>query len=128
MRRREFISLVGGAAVVWPLAGLAQQSGKLPSIGVLVSASPPHPFADAFLRALTALGYAEGRNITIKFVYTEGRGDRAAELAAELVRSGVDIIVAHFTPATRAAMGATRTIPIVMAPAGAPLQQGLIGS
>ena len=95
---------------------------------MLVSASPPHPFADAFRRGLLTFGYAERQNITIKFLYTDGRGDRAAEFAAELVRSGVDIIVAHFTPAVRAAMGATRTIPIVMAPAGAPLQNGFIGS
>jgi putative tryptophan/tyrosine transport system substrate-binding protein len=127
MRRRELITLVGGAAA-WPLAARAQQSGKLPNIGVLVSASPPHPFADAFRRGLLTFGYAERQNITIKFLYTDGRGDRAAEFAAELVRSGVDIIVAHFTPAVRAAMGATRTIPIVMAPAGAPLQNGFIGS
>jgi putative tryptophan/tyrosine transport system substrate-binding protein len=129
MRRREFISLLGGAAAVaWPLAARAQQPGKLPRIGVLVSASPPHPFADAFRRGLRSFGYTEGKNITIEFLYTGARGDRAMEFAAELVRSGVDIIVAHFTPAARAAIAATRTIPIVMAPAGAPLQQGLIDS
>ena len=125
MRRRKFITLLGGAAAAWPLAAPAQQSGKLPRIGVLVSASPPHPFADAFRRGLRSFGYTEGKNITIEFVYTGARGDRAMEFAAELVRSGVDIIVAHFT-AARAAIAATRTIPIVMAPAGAPLQQGLI--
>jgi putative tryptophan/tyrosine transport system substrate-binding protein len=128
MRRREFIALLGGAAVSWPLAARAQQPGKLPRIGVLVSASPPHPFADAFRRGLRSFGYTEGKNITIEFLYTGARGDRAMEFAAELVRSGVDIIVAHFTPAARAAIAATRTIPIVMAPAGAPLQQGLIDS
>ena len=95
---------------------------------MLVSASPPHPFADAFRRGLRSFGYAEDKNIIIEFFYTDARGDRATEFAAELVRSGVDIIVAHFTPAVRAAMAATRTIPIVMAPAGAPLQQGLIDS
>ena len=127
MRRREFILLLGGAAA-WPLAARAQQPKKLPRIGVLVSALPPHPFADAFRRGLRSFGYIEGQNITIEFLYTGGRGDRAMEFAAELVRSGVDIIVAHFTPAARAAIAATRTIPIVMAPAGAPLQQGLIDS
>ena len=128
LKRREFNTLLGGAAVAWPLAARAQQPGKLPRIGVLVSASPPHPFADAFRRGLRSFGYTEGKNITIEFVYTGARGDRAMEFAAELVRSGVDIIVAHFTPAARAAIAATRTIPIVMAPAGAPLQQGLIDS
>src|SRR5262249_41826160 len=128
MKRREFITLLGGAAAAWPLAARAQQPGTLPHIGVLVSASPPHPFADAFWRGLHALGYSEGRNIKVEFRYTDGRSDRAEEFAAAFVRSGVDVIVAHFNVATRAAMGATRTIPIVMAAAGAPLQQGLIDS
>jgi len=128
MRRREFIAFARGAAIAWPLAAHAQQAGRLPRVGVLVSASPPHPFADAFRRGLRTFGYAEGKNITLEFLYTDGRGDRAMVLAVELVRSGVDIIVAHFTPATRAAIGATRTIPIVMAPAGSPLVQGFIPS
>jgi ABC-type uncharacterized transport system substrate-binding protein len=95
---------------------------------VLVSASPPHPFADAFWRGLHAFGYSEGKNIKVEFRYTEGRSDRAEELADEMVRQRVDVIVAHFTPAVRAALGATRTIPIVMAPAGAPLQSGFVES
>ena len=128
MKRREFITLVGGAAVVWPVAARAQQPRKLPLIGVLVSASPPHPFADAFWRGLHALGYSEGQNIKVQFRYTDGRSDRAEEYAEEFVRLGVDVIVAHFVPAVEAAMGATRTIPIVMAPHGAPLQLGAIGS
>ena len=128
MRRREFITLVGGTAVAWPLATRAQQQGKLPYIGVLVSASPPHPFADAFWRGLHALGYSEGRNVKVEFRYTDGRSDRAEEYAEDLVRLGVDVIVAHFVPAVDAAMGATRTIPIVMAPHGAPLQLGAIDS
>src|SRR5437588_12833205 len=61
MRRREFITLLGGAAAAWPIAAGAQQPAKLPLIGVLVSASPPHPFADAFWRGLHALGYSEGQ-------------------------------------------------------------------
>jgi putative ABC transport system substrate-binding protein len=128
MKRRTFITLLGGAAAAWPLAARAQQPGKLPHIGVLVSASPPHPFADAFWRGLHALGYSEGRNIKVEFRYTDGRSDRAEEYAEEFVRLGVDVIVAHFTPTVTAAMEATRTIPIVMAPAGAPLQMGIIDS
>src|SRR6516164_27443 len=128
LKRREVIALLGGAVIAWPLPARAQQPGKLPLIGVLVSASPPHPFADAFGRGLRALGYSEDQNIGVEFRYTEGRSDRAAELAAELVRSDVAMIVAHFTPAVRAAMAATKTIPIVMAPAGAPLQSGFIKS
>jgi putative tryptophan/tyrosine transport system substrate-binding protein len=126
-KRREFFTLLGGA-VAWPLAARAQQTGKLPLIGVLVSASPPHPFADAFWHGLHALGYSEGQNIKVEFRYTDGRSDRAEEFADELVRQPVDVIVAHFTPAVRAALGATRTIPIVMAPAGAPLQSGFVES
>ena len=128
MQRRELITLLGGAAATWPLAAPAQQPGKLPLIGVLVSASPPHPFADAFWRGLHALGYSEGQNIRVEFRYTNGRSDRADEYAEEFVRLGVDVIVAHFVPAVEAAMGATQTIPIVMAPHGAPLQLGAIRS
>ena len=128
MKRRQFITLLGGAAVAWPIAARAQQTGRLPRVGVLVSASPPHPFADAFGRGLRTLGYSEGQNIAVEYRYSGGRGDRAEELADELVRLSVDVIVAHFTPAVRAAMGATRTIPIVMAPAGAPLQSGFVES
>jgi putative tryptophan/tyrosine transport system substrate-binding protein len=127
MRRREVIALLGGAAA-WPLGVRAQQRGKLPLVGVLVSASPPHPFAGAFKRGLQSLGYLEGRNIALEFRYSEGRSERASQIAIEFVRLGVDVIVAHFTPAVRAAMGVTQTIPIVMAPAGAPLQSGFIES
>jgi putative ABC transport system substrate-binding protein len=128
MKRREFISLLGGAAAAWPLATRAQQLRKLPRIGVLVSGSPRHPFADAFRRGLHTFGYSEGQNIAVEFRYTEGRSDRAEEFAEELVRLNVDVIVAHFVPAVDAAMEATRTIPIVMAPHGAPLQLGAIDS
>ena len=128
MRRREFITLLGGMATAWPLAARAQQPGKLPRIGVLVSASPPHPFADAFWRGLHALGYSEGQNIKVEFRYTDGRSDRAEEYAEELVRLSPDVIVAHYAQTVSAAMAATRTIPIVMAPHGAPLQLGVIDS
>jgi putative tryptophan/tyrosine transport system substrate-binding protein len=128
LKRREFITLLGGAAATWPLRARAQQRGRLPLVGVLVSASPPHPFADAFKRGLQALGYSEGRNIALEFRYSEARSERASEIATEFVRLGVDVIVAHFTPAVRAALGATQTIPIVMAPAGSPLQSGFIDS
>jgi putative ABC transport system substrate-binding protein len=95
---------------------------------LLVSASPPHPFGDALKRGLQTFGYSDGSNITLEFRYSGGRSDRASEIATEFVRLGVDVIVAHFTPAVRAAMGATQTIPIVMAPAGAPLQSGFVDS
>jgi putative tryptophan/tyrosine transport system substrate-binding protein len=129
MRRRDFVVLLGCSAVCPLIAprAFSQQLASIPRIGVLVSASEPHPFADALRRGLERLGYSDGRNIVLDVRYTQGRSDRAAELAAELVRNGVTIIVAHFTPAVRAAMAATKTIPIVMV-AGAPLQSGFIRS
>jgi putative tryptophan/tyrosine transport system substrate-binding protein len=127
-KRREFFTLLASATVAWPLAVRAQQPRKLPLIGVLISASPPHPFADAFWRGLHALGYSEGQNIKVDFRYTNGQSDRAEEYAEEFVRLGVDVIVAHYVPAVEAAQRATRTIPIVMAPHGAPLQLGAADS
>src|ERR1700747_461960 len=127
MRRREFITLLGGMATAWPLGARAQRPRKFPLIGVLVSAAPPHPFADAFWRGLHALGYSEGQNIKVEFRYTDGRSDRAEEFAEELVRLGVNVIVPHYAIATTAAMAATQTIPIVMVH-GAPLQLGAIAS
>jgi hypothetical protein len=95
MRRRDFIKMIAGSAAAWPLAARAQQPEKVPLVGVLVSASPPHPFADAFWRGLHALGYSQGQNIKVEFRYTDARSDRAAEFAEELVRLYVDVIVAH---------------------------------
>jgi len=126
--RRQFMVALGGATVAGPVAARAQQPRKMPLIGVLISASPPHPFADAFRRGLHALGYSEGQNIAVEYRYTKGRSDLAQEFAEEFVRLGVDVIVAHFAVAVEAAMAATRTIPIVMAPHGAPLQLGAIAS
>src|SRR5258708_14606522 len=126
--RREFIAALGGTAVARPLEARAQQSRKMPLIGVLISASPPHPFADAFRRGLHALGYSEGQNIAVEYRYTEGRSDLAQEFAEEFVRQRVDIIVAHYAIGVSAAMAATRTIPIVMAPHAAPLTLGVIDS
>ena len=80
VKRREFIG-GGSAAVAWPLMARAQQSRKFSYIGVLVSASPPHPFADAFWRGLHTLGYSEGQNIKVEFRYTDARSDRAEEFA-----------------------------------------------
>src|SRR6516162_3150506 len=128
MRRREFITLLGGMATAWPLGARAQRPRKFPFVGVLVSASPPHPFADAFWRGLHALGYSDGENIKVEFRYTDLRNDRAKEYAEELVRLSPDVIVAHYAQAVSATMAATRTIPIVMAPHGAPLQLGVIDS
>src|SRR5262245_40476556 len=109
--RRKFLATLGGAA--WSLSArgqaFSQQAAKVPRIGVLVSASEPHPFADALRRGLQNLGYSEGHNLKLDVRYTQGRSDLAAQFAAELVRSDVAVIVAHFTPAVRAAMAATQT-------------------
>src|SRR5262249_35675018 len=97
--RRQFITLLGGAAIAWPLAARAQQSGKMPRVGVLVSLSAPHPFTEALRSGMHDLGYVEGRNIAIEWRYADAQFSRAAELAAELVRLQVDVIAAYHTPA-----------------------------
>ena len=124
MRRREFIALVG-VAVVWPRAARAQQT-KMPRIGVLLVAGSE--VLGPFQQALRDLGYIEGKTIQIDMRSAEGRANLLPELAAELVRGKVDVIVASQTPAIMAAKNATRDIPIVMAPAGDPLALGFIAS
>jgi putative tryptophan/tyrosine transport system substrate-binding protein len=112
----------------WSLAAHAKQSNKVPHVGVLVAESAPHPFPDAFRAGLQSLGYKEGQNIEIEWRYADGLYSRAIERATALVNLGVDVIAAHHTPAVKAAMTATSMIPIVMSPAGAPLQTGLVAS
>jgi ABC-type uncharacterized transport system substrate-binding protein len=125
MRRREFITLLGGAAA-WPFAARAQPR-KLPRIGVLVPANP-EPFWTEFRAGLREHGYVEGQSITFELRSGDGKPDRLRELAGELARIQVDIIVAQFTPAVTAARHATSDIPIVMAWAGDPVGTGLISS
>ncbi len=125
--RRDFIWLLGGV-VAWPTAASAQQRGTLPRVGVLVAESAPHPFTEAFRSGMRQLGYVEGRNIAIEWRYANALFSRAVELATELVQLPVVVIVAHHTPAVKASMTVTSSIPIVMSPAGAPLQAGLIKS
>jgi ABC-type uncharacterized transport system substrate-binding protein len=127
MRRREFITLLGSAAA-WPLAAHAQQP-KVPTIGVLVVGSPgSEQFWQSFREGVRGLGYVEGQNIRFEFRSDEGQASRLPELAAELVRLKVDIIVTWFTPAARAAKQATREIPVVIALAGNPVETGLVES
>jgi putative tryptophan/tyrosine transport system substrate-binding protein len=129
MRRREFISIAGSAAV-WPLAARAQQK-KMPVIGFLHSGSPgpAGPFVAAFRESLSDNGYAEGQNVLIEYRWAEGHFDRLAALAAELVARRVDVIVAAGgSPPTVAAKGATAAIPIVFANVGNPVEQGLAAS
>src|SRR6516162_5142822 len=128
-RRREFMSLLGAAAAVWPLAGRAQQPAKLPTVGALVLGSTdPEQFWREFRQGLRDLGYVEGQNIRFEFRSAQGQADRLPELAAELVRLKVDVIVTWFTPPTQAAKQATHEIPIVMADTGDPIGTGLVAS
>ena len=123
MRRREFITLLGGAAVAWPVAVRAQQPTKTYRIGMLELVSPALNTAqlDAFRKGLREFGYVEGQTYKIEYRSADGQAERFPELADELVRLGVDLIVARGTPASIAAKNATRTIPVIMASVGEPL-------
>jgi putative ABC transport system substrate-binding protein len=126
MKRREFITLIGGAAIAAPF-GASGQDAKVPRLGVLLVGNR-EPFTREFGSGLRDLGYAEGRNIQLHVLTAEGKLAALADLAAELVRLKVDIIVASETPAVQAAKRATPEIPIVMAPSGDPVGTGLIAS
>jgi putative tryptophan/tyrosine transport system substrate-binding protein len=130
MRRREFIGLLGGAAVAWPFAARAQQSGKLPTIGFLVADAPSSygQWVAAFVQRLRELGWIEGRTVAIEVRWAEGSNDRLADIAAEFVRLKVDVIVTHSAEPVLAAKQATSAIPIVFAAAGDPVGTGLIAS
>jgi putative ABC transport system substrate-binding protein len=127
--RREFITLLGGAAAAWPLTAHAQ-AGKLPTIGFLGSStlSAMSEWVAAFVQRLRESGWIEGRTVAVEYRWAEGRADRAAEIAAEFVRLKVDVIVTYATPPTLAAKQATSAIPIVFAAAGDPLGAGLVAS
>jgi putative ABC transport system substrate-binding protein len=128
MRRRDFIAL-SGAAAGWPLTVRAQQGGKLPTIGFLGnSSSIESQRVAAFVQRLRELGWIDGRNLAIEYRWAEGRNERYAEAAAELVRLKVDIIVTVATPATLAAKQATTIIPIVFGAATDPIGTGLVQS
>src|SRR5215475_9608930 len=129
MRRRAFITLLGGAAA-WPLAARAQQSAKLPTIGLMVPSTPliESQRVAAFLQRLRQLGWIENRNVAIEYRWAEGRSERFVEIATEFVQLKVDVIVASTTPAVIAAKQATAVIPIVFASVGDPVGTGLVAS
>jgi putative ABC transport system substrate-binding protein len=128
MNRREFITLVGGAAAAWPLAASAQQAGKLPTIGVLGSdAAVWHPWTAALVERFRQLGWIDGRTIAIEYRWSQGRPERAAEIAAEFVHLKVDIVVTA-GPHVATLMQATAVIPIVFALAHDPVGGGIVAS
>jgi ABC-type uncharacterized transport system substrate-binding protein len=127
MKRREFITLLGGAAAAWPLAARAQRGdSKVWRLGVLQPGAPPEPLVEAMRQRLAQLGYVGGRNIVLEYRWAEGKLDRLAGLATELVSSRVDVITALSTPAALAARRATRTIPIVFTGVGDPVGAGVV--
>jgi ABC-type uncharacterized transport system substrate-binding protein len=130
MRRREFITLLGGAAA-WPLQVRAQ-TARIARIGYLITGALESPETninrDAFRQGLNELGYIEGRNIVIEYRSADGKIERLPGLATELVGLRVDLIVAQATPAGRAAQQATTTIPIVVTAMGDPVRDGLVAS
>ena len=130
MRRRNFITLIGGAAVVWPIAAHGQQPERMRRIGVLLPGTPTSfaPRANAFVQGLRELGYVEGKTVAFEWKWGEDRTERLPQLAEELVRLDVDAILTGGTPAAKALKNATRTVPIVMAIIGDPVAVGLVQS
>jgi putative tryptophan/tyrosine transport system substrate-binding protein len=130
VRRRQFITLLGGATAAWPLAARAQQTGKIARVGFLGAASPSGYArqVEEFRLGLREFGYIEGTNIVIAYRWAEGNYERLPELAVELIRSNPDVIVTHGTPGTLAAKHATTAIPIVMANIGDAVASGAVAS
>jgi putative ABC transport system substrate-binding protein len=129
MRRREFITVLGGIAVAWPVVTRAQQPVK--KIGFLSISSPgPHaPFVAAFTEGLKEAGFVEGQNLAIEYSWAEGRFDRLPALAADLVHDKVDVIAAMSGDVSiRAAIRASSTIPVVFIIGSDPVQTGLVAS
>ena len=124
MNRRDFITLIGGAACAWPLAARAQRPAKIARVGIIDDA----PIWDHVRQGLREAGYVEGQNLAIEYRSAEGQPERLAAAARELVALPVDVITVYGTAATRAAQQATTTIPIVMIAIGDPIRAGLVPS
>ena len=132
MKRREFISLIGSVAAAWPLAARAQEPGRMRRVGVLLalfdSDLESQPRIAAFQRELENLGWTEGRNIQIEYRWASGDADRFRDLAAELVETRPDVVVAHTSAGAEALARETRTIPIIFALVTDPVGSGLAAS
>jgi ABC-type uncharacterized transport system substrate-binding protein len=129
MKRREFMTMLGGAAVAWPVAVRAQQASKVPTIGFLGTGTPATQgqWAAAFVQRLRELGWIEGRTVAIEYRWAEGRSERSAQMAAEFVRLKVDVIVT-LGNAVSALKQATSAIPIVFALDADPVGNGFVAS
>jgi putative tryptophan/tyrosine transport system substrate-binding protein len=130
MKRREFITLLGGATVAWSIAARAQQPGKLPTVGLLVGTTllVESPRVAALVQRLRELGWIEGRTVAIEIRYADGRTERLVEIAAEFVRLKVDVIFTQGTASAIAARQAAAAIPIVFAAVADPVSTGLVAS
>jgi putative ABC transport system substrate-binding protein len=122
--RRELLAALGGAAAAWPLNARAQQSARVPRIGIVDDA----PMWHSFRQTLREFGYIEGESVNYEYRYSEGVPDRLGAVVGELVRRPVDLIAAYGTPPAEAAKAATTTIPIVMIGVGDPVRAGLVAS
>ena len=127
VKRREFITLLGGAAA-WPLAARAQQPGQLARIGFLTLATGPTPAIKGFQHGLQQLGYVEGQNLILIFRWAAGQTDRLAELADDLLRLNVDVIASNSTEAILAVRDRSKTIPLVMTSISDPIGNKLVAS
>jgi len=132
MRRREFITLVGGATVAWPLVAQAEETKKIPHLCFLTfdpgTSQSRAPRFDVFFNSLRDLGYVDGQTIIIHYLSADGKDDRFPALASECLQLNADIIAVSTTPAAQAAKRATRTIPIVLIAVGDPVGTGLVES
>ena len=132
MRRRKFITLIGGAAVAWPLSARAQQPERIRRVGVLLGTAESDPEAQSLIsatrRRLEQLGWSEGRNIRMKNRWTAGDNERLRAYAAELAQLNSDVIVCEGTPVVAAVQQATRTIPVVFVNANNPIGSGFVAS
>jgi len=129
MRRRDFITLLGGTTV-WPITVRSQPTSKVPRLGFLGSASPSGSAkaVHSFRMGLQDFGYVDGRTLVIEFRWAEGKYDRLPQLVKELIAADVDVLITHGTPGTRVAKQATRAIPIVMAISGDAVATGIVAS